>query len=290
MPDNDASKGEESPLPSPYAGIPVLSQTHPIAVKLTESNYLIWRQQIMSTIRAFDLEPFLFEEQDVPPRMIATKDTSRLKPNPDYLSWKRQDQLLALWLQSSLTESILSLMVGLTTSKQIWISEDDQILHALNGHGSEYDPVMVVISARVDGWTMQEVTSLLLSFESRLEVSKPSKVNMEGSVPSLHLAQAAGYNKEGMSQSNYRSNHHSSGRSDGRGRGNGYRGGRTVNYVKSQATLQADAGIVLNNLLCHNQSQATGLHIRSRRINMLHIILGIQIQGQHIMCPMTSPT
>ena len=118
MAESDGSNVEEnSPFSSP---IPVLSQTHPIAVKLTEINYLIWKQQIMSTIRAFDLEPFLFEEQVVPPRLIATEETSQLKMNPVYLPWKRQDQLLASWLQSSLTESILGLVVGLTTSKQIW--------------------------------------------------------------------------------------------------------------------------------------------------------------------------
>lgn len=65
------------------------------------------------------------------------------------------------------------------------ISEDNQILHVLNGLNAEYDLVIVAISARVDGWAMQNVSSLLLSFESRLEVSKPSKVNMERSALSL---------------------------------------------------------------------------------------------------------
>ncbi|XP_042031082.1 uncharacterized protein LOC121777788 [Salvia splendens] len=78
------------------------------------------------------------------------------------------------------------------------ISEDDQILYALNGLGPQYDPVMVAISARVDGWTMQEVSSLLMSFETRLEGSKSSSshINVDGSISSLNLTQMPAFRRE----------------------------------------------------------------------------------------------
>ncbi|KAK6151993.1 hypothetical protein DH2020_014628 [Rehmannia glutinosa] len=40
--------------------------------------------------------------------------------NPSFLTWNRQDQLLASWLLSSLSESVLISTVGLSTSKEIW--------------------------------------------------------------------------------------------------------------------------------------------------------------------------
>ena len=229
----------------------------------------------MSTIRTFDLESYLSNSKAAPVPMLPVDGSSQLAMNPEYLPWKKQDQLLASWLQSSLTDSILGLVVGLTTSYEIWnalessfasqskakmmqykmqlqsvkkenmsmidylgkiktycdllaavgckISEDDQILHVLNGLSAEYDPVIVAITARVDGWVMQEVSSLLLSFESRLEVSKPSKVNMDGSAPSLHIAHATMPSKEETQHQNYRGNQF---RVNARGRG-GFRGGRS---------------------------------------------------------------
>lgn len=60
MAESDGSNVEEISRSS--SSIPALSQTHPVAVKLS--------------IRALDLEPFLFEEQDVPPRLIAIEGTS----------------------------------------------------------------------------------------------------------------------------------------------------------------------------------------------------------------------
>ncbi|KAG6386992.1 hypothetical protein SASPL_152174 [Salvia splendens] len=154
MAESDNSGGEENAI-SPFShSITVLTQTHPIAVKLTKSSYLVWRQQLMSTIRAFDLEPFLFEDQVVPQRMIVVEGTSKMKLNPEYPPWKKQDQLLASWLQSSLSENILALMDSLLAAIGCKIPENDQILYALNGLGPQYDPVMVAISALVDGWIM----------------------------------------------------------------------------------------------------------------------------------------
>ena len=41
-------------------------------------------------------------------------------PNPEYVAWKRQNQRLAAWLLSSLSESAMVLVVGLKTTKDIW--------------------------------------------------------------------------------------------------------------------------------------------------------------------------
>ena len=40
--------------------------------------------------------------------------------NPEFLIWKRQDQLLVPWLLASISDSILVTIVGLQSSNQIW--------------------------------------------------------------------------------------------------------------------------------------------------------------------------
>ncbi|GAV72778.1 UBN2_3 domain-containing protein, partial [Cephalotus follicularis] len=41
-------------------------------------------------------------------------------PNPAYILWHKQDQLLLSWLLSSLTESVHAQVVGLQSSHAVW--------------------------------------------------------------------------------------------------------------------------------------------------------------------------
>ncbi|KAH6787293.1 hypothetical protein C2S52_006845 [Perilla frutescens var. hirtella] len=75
------------------------------------------------------------------------------------------------------------------------VSDDDQILHILSGLGSEYDPAMVTITSKSDSWHIRNVHDLLLSFEARLESTRITSVNMDGSQPSANYVSQAPRNK-----------------------------------------------------------------------------------------------
>lgn len=64
-------------------------------------------------------------------------------------------------------------------------------MHVLNGIGSEYDPVMVIVSSKVESWSIIDVHSLLFSFENRLESTRFAHLNSDSSQPSLdYIAQS----------------------------------------------------------------------------------------------------
>ncbi|CAA0830411.1 Unknown protein, partial [Striga hermonthica] len=71
-------------------------------------------------IRGYGLEHFITGSQRIPEEFISDPTTQERSINPAFLLWMRQDQLLASWLLSSVTESVLVTTVGLTTSKEIW--------------------------------------------------------------------------------------------------------------------------------------------------------------------------
>ncbi|KAK6144515.1 hypothetical protein DH2020_021335 [Rehmannia glutinosa] len=185
-----------------------------ITVKLNDTNFLVWKQQILAAAKGYGLEA--------------------------YTTWMRQDQLLASWLLSSLSENILITTVGLSSSKEIWesletsfasqsrakimqfrlqlqtlkkwnppmrdylnkvkvccdtlaaagqkVSEEDQMLHILSGLGNDYDSVMVSITSRVEPCSLREVYALLLSFEARLENAESPQINMDGSTINANFA------------------------------------------------------------------------------------------------------
>lgn len=212
-------------------------QNQLITIKLNDDNYLVWKQQIITTVRGYGLEGFLDGSSIPPDKFIPAGEPGLLRVNPEYTAWQRQDQLLASWILSSLSESVLVTMVGLNSSYDMWqslelnfssqskarvmqykiqlqnlkkgstsmreylnkvkaccdtlaaagqkLSEEDQILHVLAGLGSEYDAVMVSITSKTEPFNLKDVTSLLLSYESRLEAS--TQINTEGSQPSANV-------------------------------------------------------------------------------------------------------
>ncbi|GAV62079.1 UBN2_3 domain-containing protein [Cephalotus follicularis] len=88
---------------------------HFLSIKLTSTNYLIWRSQLLALLRGYDLLSFV--DGTTQPPMKTLDDGS---PNLAYTAWQKQDQLLLSWLFSSLTESIYAQVVGLDTSRSVW--------------------------------------------------------------------------------------------------------------------------------------------------------------------------
>ncbi|KAK0596009.1 hypothetical protein LWI29_011976 [Acer saccharum] len=49
------------------------------------------------------------------------------------------------------------------------VTEENLVLYLLAGMGSDYDPVMVNVTARTNNLTLHEVNALLFNHESRME-------------------------------------------------------------------------------------------------------------------------
>ncbi|KAK6137015.1 hypothetical protein DH2020_029240 [Rehmannia glutinosa] len=105
---------------SPSPGQIIQPQNQLIITKLTEHNYLIWKQQVLSTVRGYGLEGFLNSETTPPRKFITSPDTQCNVINPEYATFQRQDQLLVSWLLSSLSDSILVLMARLESTDEMW--------------------------------------------------------------------------------------------------------------------------------------------------------------------------
>ena len=116
----DSNATSSNLIISPQIDVSSLPHSHGTSVKLTEGNFLIWRQQIVATIEGCGLESYLTGDQEIPPKMVAVAGSEQMKVNPDFLAWHRQDRRLAGWIQSTLPESTMVLIVGLTSTKDIW--------------------------------------------------------------------------------------------------------------------------------------------------------------------------
>ncbi|KAK0571835.1 hypothetical protein LWI29_022414 [Acer saccharum] len=96
-------------------------------LKLTKSNYLLWTAQLRSFLISHSLYQYVDGTTPAPSTLLpaaATTNTDTTAvpvPNPAYLKWFQQDQLVVSYLVSTITEPMLSLIVGKTNAFDMWI-------------------------------------------------------------------------------------------------------------------------------------------------------------------------
>lgn len=98
----------------------VISFSHSISVKLDNSNFLLWHQQIESAIYGYQLDKFIDLHPQIPQKFVSPADELSGKINDAFIDWSRQDRLLLSWILSSISESVLGQAVGCKTSSEAW--------------------------------------------------------------------------------------------------------------------------------------------------------------------------
>lgn len=94
-----------------------LTATSHFPIKLTSSNFPVWRKQVFSTLIGLGLESFIDNSISPPPKY--TTDNPQ-KPNPDYTTWFRQDQILLGALLGSCSDAIQPTLASATTASNAW--------------------------------------------------------------------------------------------------------------------------------------------------------------------------
>ena len=89
--------------------------SHFISQKLTNSNYLLWCQQVEPVLKGHC--PFhLLTEPQIPPRYLTISDRDAGVVSSEILVCEQQDQLLLLRLQSTVSAVVLPQLVGCKTA------------------------------------------------------------------------------------------------------------------------------------------------------------------------------
>ncbi|PNX99817.1 esterase/lipase/thioesterase [Trifolium pratense] len=89
-----------------------------ISEKLDEKNFLIWLQQIEPAANAHNLSSFLYYIE-IPEKFIRDSVTSAIVANPAHRLWILQDQGILSWLQSTISSSIMTGILGCVHASQL---------------------------------------------------------------------------------------------------------------------------------------------------------------------------
>ncbi|KAL9448326.1 hypothetical protein AB3S75_015743 [Citrus x aurantiifolia] len=115
--------------PSPTQHITSNTYVFTTPIKLTQNNFMLWRSQVVSSIRANEVEGFINGSYTCPPRCFTSPGPNQAvvtHQNPEYQIWKKQDHILLSWLLSSLSEGVLGTVVDCSTSHEVWTTLTNQ--------------------------------------------------------------------------------------------------------------------------------------------------------------------
>uniref|UniRef100_A0A2N9GCL0 Integrase catalytic domain-containing protein n=1 Tax=Fagus sylvatica TaxID=28930 RepID=A0A2N9GCL0_FAGSY len=106
--------------------LPFNTLIHMVTIKLSSSNYLLWKSQLLPLLESQELIGHVDGTLEPPPRFAPANSQT---PNIKHLAWKQTDQRLLSLLLSSLTEEAMAEVVGLTTSREVWIALENTFSH-----------------------------------------------------------------------------------------------------------------------------------------------------------------
>ncbi|CAN6480138.1 unnamed protein product [Victoria cruziana] len=121
-----------SSIPSALTASPSSDPAKPnivsfVSTKLDGTNYAAWRNQIEHALAQEGLMGYVDGSISAPPQISLASITGstmsslcELILNPDYVAWRQTDQRIISLLHATIRASVLSDVVGCSTSKETW--------------------------------------------------------------------------------------------------------------------------------------------------------------------------
>ena len=109
--------------PDPISA-PSLTISQCVTLKLSSTNYLLWKTQFESFLSSQSLLGFINGTSPRPSPTVQVRNGEAVteEANPEFVRWVRRDQLVMAWLFGSLSEEALRSVYGLTSAYDVWFS------------------------------------------------------------------------------------------------------------------------------------------------------------------------
>lgn len=92
-----------------------------VSTKLDRHNYLLWHSKFEPLLLSHDLMGFVYGSNPCPEKFLRDKNEKlTINVNPAFQTWTRQDRNLLSWIRATLSEHVLSQVVSLCASRDVW--------------------------------------------------------------------------------------------------------------------------------------------------------------------------
>ena len=92
-----------------------------MSIKLDYTNYIPWKHQLITILEAYSLVEHIDGPTSQPGQfLLDAQGHLTTNVNPEFQTWKVKDKALLSLIYSTLTPQVFSLVVGNTTSREVW--------------------------------------------------------------------------------------------------------------------------------------------------------------------------
>ncbi|KAM1646824.1 hypothetical protein FF2_008254 [Malus domestica] len=103
-----------------------------VPIKLTTINYLTWSGLFALIFRCYNLTGHIDESMVVPPQFLDSSGNRTL--NPEFVSWYENDQNILIWINSTLSESLIPYTVSVNSARELWAKLESRLAIASQSH------------------------------------------------------------------------------------------------------------------------------------------------------------
>jgi transposase InsO family protein len=126
MASSNANSNSHNQFPSQTASIqtPLLllsNMSNLMSVKLDSTNFIVWKHQLSSILKAYSMIDYVDGTVPSPTRFLTNANGALTTTvNPEFQLWNTRDQGLLALINSTLSHSVLSMVVGHNSAQEVW--------------------------------------------------------------------------------------------------------------------------------------------------------------------------
>ncbi|CAN6553077.1 unnamed protein product [Malus baccata var. baccata] len=106
-----------------------------VPIKLTTTNYLTWSALFAPILRRYNLTGLIDGSMAAPPKYPLDSSGNRTATlNPAYVTWFENDQNILIWINSTLSDSLIPYTVGVTSARELWAKLESRLATASQSH------------------------------------------------------------------------------------------------------------------------------------------------------------
>ena len=153
-----------APTSIPAVPTPLLGQS--VAVKLTKTNYALWKAQVLPILKGAQLQGYLDGSADAPEEKIKPSGES----NPEYIRWAALEQQVLGFLMTSMTQEVMAQVSICETPQEVW--SQLQKTYASQSRARTVNTRIALATTRKGNMTMSEYVAKMKSLADEMASAK----------------------------------------------------------------------------------------------------------------------
>ncbi|KAM3004744.1 hypothetical protein FF2_034959 [Malus domestica] len=106
-----------------------------VSIKLTTTNWLTWSALFAPIFRWYNLTEIIDGSMVALPKYVVDSSGNRTSTvNPQYVTWFENDQNILIWINSTLSDSLIPYTIRVASARELWAKLESRLATTSHSH------------------------------------------------------------------------------------------------------------------------------------------------------------